>query len=202
MRALLIAAALLTCGPLLAETKAAAQSADKSAQAPAPAPRVALRTNQGVIVVELDPVRAPNTVGNFLEYVKAGFYNGTIFHRVIPDFMIQGGGYNAGLQYKPTRPPIQNEATNGLKNTRGTIAMARTNDPHSASSQFFINLVDNAFLDYRGEAQWGYAVFGKVVEGMDVVDKIAKIPTTARSAEFANFPTEPVVIEKAELLAK
>lgn len=161
-------------------------------------PRVDLVTSKGTIVLELDQTAAPKTVENFLTYVRSGFYDGTIFHRVIPGFMIQGGGMTAQMQRKPTRAPIPNEASNGLKNTRGTIAMARTQDPDSATAQFFINLVDNASLDYRGggPAGAGYAVFGHVVAGMDVVDEIAKAPTTFRDGH-RDVPVEPILIEKA-----
>jgi cyclophilin family peptidyl-prolyl cis-trans isomerase len=165
--------------------------------APAKAPRVTLETTKGKIVLELYPDKAPASVANFLEYVRAGSYDGTIFHRVIPDFMIQGGGFTAEMQQKPTRGPIQNEAANGLRNTRGSLAMARTNDPHSASAQWFINLKDNGFLDKSQAADgWGYAVFGKVVEGMDVVDAIARVATTSKGGH-QNVPREAVVITKA-----
>lgn len=155
-------------------------------------PTVQINTNQGTITVELNSEKAPKTVANFLEYAKSGFYNGTIFHRVIRNFMIQGGGLTKDMQEKPTRAPIKNEADNGLTNDIGTIAMARTNDPHSASAQFFINVVNNARLNYRSkdEAGWGYAVFGKVTQGMDVVNKIAKSPTWP-----GDVPTEAIVIE-------
>lgn len=156
---------------------------------PAASNRVRIDTNFGAIVVELDPVKAPISVKNFLSYVDEKFYDGTIFHRIIPTFMIQGGGMLPGMTQKPTHAPIQNEAKNGLKNTRGTIAMARTNAPHSASSQFFINVVDNAFLDYPGQDGWGYCVFGKVVEGMDVVDKIKDVQTRN------TVPTQDVIIK-------
>ncbi len=146
-------------------------------QAAAASNRVVIDTNFGKITVELDPEKAPITVKNFLAYVDEKFYDGTIFHRIIPTFMIQGGGMEPGMRQKPTKPPIRNEANNGLKNVRGTIAMARTNAPHSATSQFFINVVDNPFLDYPGRDGWGYCVFGKVVEGMDVADKIKNVPT-------------------------
>ncbi|HKI87031.1 MAG TPA: peptidylprolyl isomerase [Thermoanaerobaculia bacterium] len=161
-------------------------------------PRVDLVTNKGTIVLALDSSAAPKTVDNFLTYVRSGFYDGTIFHRVIPGFMIQGGGMTAQMQRKPTRAPIPNEASNGLKNTRGTIAMARTQNPNSATAQFFINLVDNASLDYRGGGPdgAGYAVFGHVVSGMDVVDAIAKVQTTFRDGH-QDVPVEPVIIEKA-----
>jgi len=161
-------------------------------------PRVTLETSKGAIVIELMPDKAPATVENFLGYVESGHYDGTIFHRVIPDFMIQGGGFTADLQQKPTRDPIRNEADNGLKNLRGTLAMARTSDPHSATSQFFINVVDNHYLDHTAKTArgWGYTVFAEVVDGMDVVDAIAKVPTTRRGG-MSDVPQEPVVIEKA-----
>ena len=164
----------------------------------AAAPQVELKTSMGTVVLELYPDRAPETVKNFEEYVQSGFYNGTVFHRVIPGFMIQGGGFTADLQHKPTRPPIRNEANNGLSNAVGTIAMARTSDPHSATAQFFINVVDNAPLDYR-QGNAGYCVFGKVVSGMDVVQKIATVPTTARPPH-QNVPVKPVVIESARMI--
>ena len=158
-------------------------------------------TNHGVIDIELDFDKAPTTAANFEQYAKDGFYNGTIFHRVIPGFMIQGGGMESGMKEKDTREPITNEADNGLKNARGTIAMARTSDPHSASAQFFINLVDNHFLNHTSKtnAGWGYAVFGKVVAGMDIVDKIATVKT-GRSGMHRDVPQEEVVIEKTEIL--
>jgi peptidyl-prolyl cis-trans isomerase A (cyclophilin A) len=162
-------------------------------------PQVELKTSQGVIVLELDAEKAPKTVENFLQYVKDGFYNGTVFHRVIDGFMIQGGGFTTDMKQKDTRAPIPNEAKNGLKNAPGTIAMARTMDPHSASAQFFINLVNNAPLDYPSRDGWGYAVFGKVVQGMDVVQKIAKV-ATGNAGMHQNVPTTPVVIESAKLL--
>ncbi|MEW6613287.1 MAG: peptidylprolyl isomerase [Pseudomonadota bacterium] len=162
-------------------------------------PQVALHTNYGKIVLELDADKAPKTVANFLEYVRNGHYNGTIFHRVIDGFMIQGGGFDADMQQKSTGAPIENEADNGLKNARGTIAMARTNDPHSATAQFFINVADNDFLNHSGKNPqgWGYAVFGKVVQGMDVVDKIKDV-RTGNQGFHQNVPTEPVIIESAE----
>jgi peptidyl-prolyl cis-trans isomerase B (cyclophilin B) len=172
---------------------------------PAPAkagnPRVAIETSLGRIVVELDPEKAPKSVENFLAYAKAGFYDGTIFHRVIKDFMVQGGGFNADMQQKATQPPIANEADNGLKNKRGTLAMARTMDPNSATSQFFINTVDNGFLDHTGKNPrgWGYAVFAKVVEGMDVVDKIRAVKTTTKGP-YADVPEAAVVMQKVTLL--
>ena len=165
----------------------------------ADAPHVLLKTNMGDIVLELNPEKAPKTVENFLEYIKSGHYNGTIFHRVIDGFMIQGGGFEPGMEQKPTNEPIENEAKNGLKNEPYTVAMARTSAPHSASAQFFINLKNNSFLDYPGQDGWGYCVFGKVVEGMDVVDKIRSVKTT-RTGMFADVPVENVVIEKVELV--
>jgi peptidyl-prolyl cis-trans isomerase A (cyclophilin A) len=164
----------------------------------AAAPLVELKTNLGTIVLELHPDRAPETVRNFEQYVKDGFYNGTVFHRVIPGFMIQGGGFTADLAHKPPRGPIKNEANNGLKTEIGPIAMARTSDPHSASSQFFINVVDNPPLDYR-EGNFGYCVFGKVKSGMDVIDKIAAVATASRPPH-QNVPVKPVVIESARML--
>jgi peptidyl-prolyl cis-trans isomerase B (cyclophilin B) len=164
-------------------------------------PRVALETTMGKIVLELDAKHAPKTVANFLEYVRAGHYDGTIFHRVIQKFMIQGGGFDADMNQKPTRAAILNEAMNGLHNSRGTIAMARTSDPHSATAQFFINTVDNRSLDYTSSTPqgWGYAVFGKVVEGMDVVDKIEGVATGSKGP-FRDVPVEPVVIQKATIV--
>ena len=156
-------------------------------------------TSLGDILIELDEENAPISSANFKQYVEDGFYDGLIFHRVIPNFMIQGGGFMPDMMQKATREPIENEAKNGLKNTRGTLAMARTSDPHSASAQFFINTKDNSFLDYPGQDGWGYAVFGKVAEGMDVVDKIEKVPT-GNKAGHADVPVEPVVIEKAEVI--
>ena len=157
-------------------------------------------TNHGNIDIELDFDKAPATAQNFEQYAKDGFYNGTIFHRVIPGFMIQGGGMESGMKEKDTREPITNEADNGLKNVRGTIAMARTSDPHSASAQFFINLVDNHFLNHTSKtnAGWGYAVFGKVVAGMDIVDKIATVKT-GRSGMHRDVPLEELGIEKTEI---
>ncbi len=160
-------------------------------------PRVKLETSKGTIVIELDQAKAPISVNNFLEYVKGGFYNGTIFHRVIPKFMIQGGGFTADMQQKPTREPIVNEAANGLANKRGTIAMARTSEPNSATAQFFINLVDNGFLDQaRAQDGVGYCVFGKVVEGMSVVDAIAAVQTGSVGG-FQNVPLQAVAIKKS-----
>ena len=158
-------------------------------------PYVELETTMGNIVIELNQEKAPNTVANFLEYVKSGHYDGTIFHRVIDGFMIQGGGMDANMKEKSTNAPIQNEADNGLKNEVGTIAMARTSDPHSATAQFFINVKDNSFLNFSGKNPqgWGYAVFGKVTEGMDIVNKIKGVPT-GKYGFHADVPTTPVVI--------
>ncbi len=166
-------------------------------------PKVALHiANQGVITLELDAAKAPKTVANFLSYVNKGHYDGTVFHRVIPGFMVQGGGFAAGMKQKPTDGEIENEATNGLKNDNYTVAMARTNAPHSASSQFFINVADNGFLNHTGQnaSGWGYAVFGKVVEGKEVVDKI-KTVKTGNKGGHSDVPQEDVVIEKAVVLA-
>jgi cyclophilin family peptidyl-prolyl cis-trans isomerase len=165
------------------------------------APTVELNTNQGRIVVELDAAHAPKSVANFLQYAKDGFYDGTVFHRVIPGFMIQGGGFDARMKQKETRPPIENEARNGLRNVRGSIAMARTGDPHSATAQFFINLVDNDGLDYPSMDGWGYAVFGKVKDGMAVVDKIARVPT-GNFGPHQNVPREPVIIQSVKILSE
>jgi peptidyl-prolyl cis-trans isomerase B (cyclophilin B) len=158
---------------------------------------ITITTNKGKIVAELDAEKAPKTVENFLHYVNAGHYNNTIFHRVIDGFMIQGGGFEPGMKQKPTDQTVENEAKNGLKNEPYTLAMARTSAPHSASAQFFINVKNNSFLDYPGQDGWGYAVFGKVTEGTDVVDEIRKVKTT-RSGMFADVPAEDVIIEKIE----
>ena len=164
-------------------------------------PQVRMTTSLGVVEIELDAVKAPKTAANFLGYVDKGFYNGTIFHRVIPGFMIQGGGMTAGMKEKPAGAKIQNEADNGLKNLTGTLAMARTSDPHSASAQFFINTADNAFLDHRGKDPqgWGYAVFGKVTKGMDVVKKIEAVQT-GNAGMHQNVPVKDVVITKMEVI--
>ncbi len=164
----------------------------------AASPIINMQTNMGTIVIELNPEKAPKTVENFLAYVKAGFFNGTIFHRVIDNFMIQGGGYTKDYHKKKTRRPIRNEANNGLKNIRGTIAMARTSNPHSATAQFFINVADNYFLNHRNRTRrgWGYTVFGKVIAGMDVVDKIRKVPTGRGGPFRSDVPQTPVIIEK------
>lgn len=162
---------------------------------------IKMTTNFGVIEIELFTEQAPNTTENFIQYVNDGFFDGLIFHRVIPSFMIQGGGFEPGMRQKSPNTPIQNEADNGLKNERGTLSMARTNDPHSATSQFFISVKDNAFLDFKSKdaSGWGYAVFAKVVSGMDVVDSIAQTPT-GNSGGHGDVPLEDVVIEKAEVV--
>jgi peptidyl-prolyl cis-trans isomerase B (cyclophilin B) len=160
---------------------------------------IKLTTNHGDILIELDAEKAPLTAANFEQYVRDGHYDGTIFHRVIGGFMIQGGGYTADFSEKPTRPPVQNEAKNGLKNTVGAVAMARTNQPHSASAQFFINVSNNGFLDYPGQDGWGYCVFGQVTEGMDVVNAIKGV-ATGNKGGHSDVPKEPVVIEKAEVV--
>ena len=164
--------------------------------------KVRLDTSHGAIVLELDDDNAPATVANFLQYAQDGHYDDTVFHRVIDGFMIQGGGFAPGMKQKPTRAPVANEAGNGLKNRKYTVAMARTNDPHSATAQFFVNVADNDFLDYKGPSPqgWGYCVFGKVVEGTDVVDRIKGLPT-GRSGFHENVPSDDVVIRKAEVLA-
>lgn len=162
---------------------------------------ITLQTNHGSITIELDANNTPVTAENFLQLAKSGFYDGVIFHRVMDGFMIQGGGFNPDMHQKTGQPTIQNEANKSLANKRGTLAMARTSDPHSASTQFFINVVDNNFLNFKSESVngWGYCVFGKVTEGMDVVDKITKVPTTMRSGH-ENVPVESVVIEKVVVL--
>lgn len=175
----------------------AAAEGDTQAAAPAVNPKVTIETSLGTIVAELYADKAPKTVENFLSYARSGYFDGTIFHRVMKGFMIQGGGFTADMVKKPIEAPIQNEADNGLKNLRGTLAMARTRAPHSASSQFYINHVDNESLDHRGKnvRDWGYAVFGNVVKGMDVVDAIAAVKTGNRRG-MQNVPFEPVTITK------
>jgi peptidyl-prolyl cis-trans isomerase B (cyclophilin B) len=162
---------------------------------------VVLHTNHGDIALELDDENSPATVANFLQYARDGQYDGTLFHRVIPGFMVQGGGFAPGMQQKPTRAPIANEAANGVKNARYSVAMARTSEPHSATSQFFINIADNAFLDYKGPSPqgYGYCVFGKVVRGTEVVDRIAGVPT-GRAGFHENVPTQDVLITSAEVV--
>ncbi|MBP5998179.1 MAG: peptidyl-prolyl cis-trans isomerase [Azonexus sp.] len=162
---------------------------------------IKLTTNHGVIALELNAEKAPKTVANFIAYVEAGHYDNTVFHRVIKNFMIQGGGFEPNMNQKPCKAPVENEAANGLKNKRGSIAMARTNDPHSATAQFFINTVDNDFLDFKSPSGqgWGYCVFGEVVEGMDVVDKIRAV-RTGNKGFHQDVPVEDVIIEKAEIV--
>ena len=167
-----------------------------------PAAHVLMTTTVGPMMLELDADNAPKTVENFLAYVADGFYDDTIFHRVIDNFMIQGGGFTADMQQKPTQAPIENEANNGLKNQLGTIAMARTQDPHSATAQFFINVQDNDFLNHTGESMqgWGYAVFGKVTDGEDVLDKIRAVQTGSQ-AGHQDVPTEPIIIESVAIIS-
>ena len=183
------------CALLLAGLLAATQ-----ALAADPVP-VRMKTSLGEIRLELYPDKAPATVQNFLDYANSGFYDGTIFHRVIGTFMIQGGGFTPDMQKKPTREAIANEANNGLSNRRGTIAMARMPQPHSATSQFFINVQNNVNLDYRGEREWGYAVFGQVTAGMEVVDAIRFVETT-RKGPYSDVPVEPVVIEEVRVVSE
>ena len=205
-----LAIALLYPLAAMAQTPAASSAKDAQPKAGAAAPQAAvvnpsvlIKTSMGDITVELNVEKAPKTVENFLQYVKDGFYNGTIFHRVINNFMIQGGGFTPDLRQKPTRPAIPNEAKNGLSNANGTIAMARTNDPQSATAQFYINVADNRVLDYVSDAQpetWGYAVFGKVISGMDVVDAIKMVPTSPKGPFSRDVPVTDVVIQSVELL--
>ena len=196
--------------PAKPAAKAPAKAAPaKKAETPAAdaekatATKVLIKTNLGDMTVELYPDKSPKSVENFLAYVNSGFYDGTIFHRVIDNFMIQGGGFTRDLHQKPTKPAITNEAKNGLSNTRGTLAMARTGDPNSATAQFFVNVVDNPRLDFTSDANgatWGYAVFGKVVTGLDVVDKIKAVPTGAQGPFKSDVPVTPVVIEKISVI--
>jgi peptidyl-prolyl cis-trans isomerase B (cyclophilin B) len=160
---------------------------------------IKLTTNHGDITLELDPAQAPKTCANFEQYVRDGHYDGTLFHRVIDGFMIQGGGMTEDMIPRPTRAPVENEAANGLKNRAGTIAMARTSAPHSATSQFFINVADNGFLDHPGQDGWGYCVFGRVTEGMEVVNRVKGVTTTIRHGQ-RDVPAQAVVIEKAEII--
>lgn len=162
---------------------------------------ILMKTSKGDIKIELDPEKAPKTVASFLSYVEADHYNGTVFHRVMNGFMIQGGGFDADMEQKPAPRTVENEASNGLKNTVGSIAMARTPDPHSASAQFFINVGDNTFLDYPGQDGWGYCVFGQVVEGMDVVDAIKAVPT-GNKGPHQNVPTDPVLINEVSVIGE
>ena len=177
-------------------------SAAAPAAAAAEGPRVAFETTQGSFVLELDRSSAPETVANFLRYIRAGHYRGTVFHRVIAGFMIQGGGFTEGYRQRPTAAPVRNEADRAGPNDRGTIAMARTSDPHSATAQFFINVADNEFLNHRGRTPrgWGYTVFGRVVEGMETVDRIAALPTGAGGPFPQDVPREAVVIRETRVL--
>ena len=186
--------------PILSALALSLVSAPAGAEDPgSTAPRVELLTNHGALVLELDPAKAPATTANFLRYVRDGHYDGLIFHRVIPGFMAQAGGYDADFKERDTREPVENESRNGLSNERGTIAMARTNNPHSATAQFFINLVDNPRLD-GGPGSWGYTVFGRLVEGLDVLDKIAAIPTGRGGPFPTDVPQAPVVINSARVV--
>jgi cyclophilin family peptidyl-prolyl cis-trans isomerase len=205
LRSLSFFAGLMLAGASLAQTATPPATTPEAAPAAAaaPAPKVVLHTNMGDITLELYPDKAPKSVENFLQYVKDKHYDGTIFHRVIDGFMVQGGGFNDKLQQKPTRAPVPNEADNGLSNRRGTVAMARTNDPNSATAQFFINVVDNTRLDHVSKENgftWGYAVFGKVVDGMDVVDRIKSVETSAAGPFQKDVPKTPVLIDSAEVL--
>jgi cyclophilin family peptidyl-prolyl cis-trans isomerase len=211
LKHMLLSLALFVVAPLaLAQP---AKPAAKPADAPKPAAaataaaavasKVIVHTSQGDITIELYPDKAPKSVDNFLQYVKDGFYSGTVFHRVITGFMIQGGGFTKDLQLKRTRAPIHNEANNGLSNLKYTVSMARTGDPHSAAAQFFVNLVDNKRLDYTADTNgltWGYTVFGKVIKGQDVVDKIAAAPTGASGPLPSDVPTTPITIDKVEVV--
>jgi peptidyl-prolyl cis-trans isomerase A (cyclophilin A) len=191
-------ATALACAALVAAAPAFSQTAQGAAGSH---PKVLLKTTLGNIEVELDPQAAPKSVANFLQYVNSGQYGGTIFHRVVPGFVIQGGGFDTHLNEKPTRAPIPLESNNGLKNTAGTIAMARTADPDSATDEFYFNTVDNPMLDYPGRDGHGYAVFGKVIAGFDVVKKIEQVPTSSRG-DMQNVPNTPVVIESATVVDK
>ena len=175
--------------------------AGAGAQADADRPRVTFETTQGSFVLELDRSSTPGTVANFLAYVRAGFYRGTVFHRVIPGFMVQGGGYTEGFRQRPTRAPIRNEADRAKGNNRGSIAMARTGDPHSATAQFYINVVDNDFLNHRDQTPggWGYTVFGRVVEGMETVDRIAALPTGSGGPFAQDVPLQAVIIRETRV---
>jgi len=198
---LLCALSLSFTGHAVAKTP---KTEKKPVTASQTAPQVKLHTSLGDVVIQLNPEKAPETVKNFLVYVNDGHYNGTIFHRVIPGFMAQGGGFTEKWEQKPTKAPVKNEADNGLLNKRGTLAMARTSDPQSATAQFFINYADNAFLDYKSPTPqgWGYAVFGEVVQGMDVVDKMATVPTGRGGPMPTDVPQTPIVIQKASVVGK
>lgn len=191
-------AACLAMSAMVSAPAAADSSTPSQGTSMSTSPRVKLQTNQGDILIELNADKAPDTVANFLNYVNSGFYDGTVFHRVINNFMIQGGGFEAGMKQKPTEAPVKNEADNGLKNNKYTLAMARTSDPHSATAQFFINVADNDFLNFTAPTSngWGYAVFGQVIEGTEIVDKI-KTVRTGNKGFHQDVPVEDVVIEKA-----
>lgn len=190
---------LLSVSVYAADTEDAATKPSEPATAKKESVLITMQTNMGTIKLALDAEKAPKTVENFTQYVKNGFFDETIFHRVIDNFMIQGGGFTQDYKQKETKAAIQNEAKNGLKNERGTIAMARTGDPHSATAQFFINVKDNDFLNYPGHDGWGYAVFGKVTEGMDVVDKIKGVKTGSGGPFPTDVPQEMVIIEKVTI---
>jgi peptidyl-prolyl cis-trans isomerase A (cyclophilin A)/peptidyl-prolyl cis-trans isomerase B (cyclophilin B) len=209
LKRLLLAAVLLAPALAFAQatapaapqaTKEAKPAAKVDAAPAATAPKVLLKTSMGDITIELAADKAPKSTANFLAYVNSGFYDGTVFHRVIDNFMVQGGGFTKELQQKPTRASIVNESKNGLSNVRGSVALARTADPNSATAQFFINVVDNPQLDYASDAQPGYCVFGKVVAGLDVIDKIKVMPTGPQNQFRSDVPTAPIVIEKASVL--
>ena len=212
LKSFLFAAAFAVAGIAHAQGQAAPpvttpapaeQAAPAAEVAPAPSPRVLFKTSLGDFTIELYPDKAPKSVENFLQYVRDRYYDGTVFHRVIDGFMVQGGGFTADLRQKPTRAPVANEANNGLSNLRGTVAMARTNDPNSATAQFFVNVVDNQRLDYVSAENgytWGYTVFGKIVEGLDVVDLIKATETGPGGPFPKDVPTTPVVIQSAEML--
>jgi cyclophilin family peptidyl-prolyl cis-trans isomerase len=191
MRNLIVSLALLCCASLV--------SAEPAPAAPATPARVKFETTAGAFVVELNPARAPLSSANFLQYVRDGHYDGTIFHRVVGNFVVQGGGYTPDGTEKPTRPTIPNESGNGLSNRRGTVALARHDDPHSAAAQFYVNITDNLSLD-PGPNRWGYAVIGRVVEGMDVLDKIASVATGSKAPYGDDVPMDPVVITKAAVV--
>ena len=189
---------------LLASLVAFAVAPEALAQSASPGPRVQIETSLGAIVIELDPAKAPKSVENFLGYVRAGFYDGTIFHRVIPGFMAQGGGFTPDFKQKPAGPQVANESVGGLANLRGTVAMARTSDPHSATAQFFVNVADNRFLDAgpRHPGGHGYTVIGRVVQGMDVADRMIAQPTGTAGPFDKDAPRTPIVLSKATILAR
>lgn len=200
-RALGLACAAMLALPILSPSQAIASSTFSQGTTMSANPKVKLQTNHGEMLIELNAEKAPKTVENFLAYVKDGFFDGTIFHRVINNFMIQGGGFEAGMKQKDTRDPVENEANNGLRNDRYTLAMARTSDPHSATAQFFINVSDNEFLNHTAPTTngWGYAVFGQVIEGTEVVDKIKTVKTGTKGFH-QDVPVEDVIIEKATVV--